>query len=84
VLDGVARENAKVCKNPEPRVRLRGFGDSSLNFELLCWIEKPEQRGLVSHELYMALYEALKENGIEIPFPQQDVWIRKVPKTMES
>ena len=84
VLDGVARENARVCKNPEPRVRLRGFGDSSLNFELLCWIEKPEQRGLVSHELYMALYEALKENGIEIPFPQQDVWIRKVPETMES
>ena len=65
-------------------MRLRGFGDSSLNFELLCWIEKPEQRGLVSHELYMALYEALKENGIEIPFPQQDVWIRKVPETMES
>lgn len=82
VLDGVARENARVCKAPEPRVRLRGFGDSSLNFELLCWIEKPEQRGLVCHELYMALYETLGEKGIEIPFPQQDVWVRKVPESM--
>ncbi len=80
LLEAVAKEHAKVCQNPAPRVRMRGFGDSSLDFELLCWIEHPEQRGLVSHELYMTIYKALGAHGIEIPFPQRDVWVRKVPK----
>ncbi|TWI68614.1 mechanosensitive ion channel-like protein [Desulfobotulus alkaliphilus] len=76
VLGEVAKGNLSVCRDPEPRVRMRGFGDSSLNFELLCWIEKPEQRGLVSHELYMEIYKSLNRHEIEIPFPQRDVWMR--------
>jgi len=79
VLEKVAREHATVCRDPSPRVRMRGFGDSSLDFELLCWIELPVHRGLVSHELYMAIYKTLGENNIEIPFPQRDLWVRKLP-----
>jgi small-conductance mechanosensitive channel len=41
VLVAVAGENDQVCKEPEPRVRFRAFGDSGLNFELLCWIDEP-------------------------------------------
>ncbi|MCW7754655.1 mechanosensitive ion channel family protein [Desulfobotulus sp. H1] len=80
VLEAVARKHPTVCRDPEARVRMRGFGDSSLDFELLCWIEKPEQRGLVSHELFMAVYKALGSNGIEIPFPQRDLWVRGMPE----
>jgi MscS family membrane protein len=79
VLEDVAFGHARVSRQPKPRVRMRGFGDSSLDFELLCWIEHPEQRGLVSHELYMAIYNALNRNNIEIPFPQRDLWVRKMP-----
>ncbi len=79
VLEGIAANHATVCREPAPRVRMRGFGDSSLDFELLCWIERPEQRGLVSHELYMAIYKVLDRHGIEIPFPQRDLWVRDVP-----
>lgn len=81
VLEGVAKNHATVCREPAPRVRMRGFGDSSLDFELLCWIERPELRGLVTHELYMALYKALNRHNIEIPFPQTDLWVRKVPES---
>ncbi len=80
VLEDVAKEHDLVCRNPDPRVRMRGFGDSSLDFELLCWIERPVQRGLVTHELYMAVYDALNRNNIEIPFPQRDLWVRKMPE----
>jgi len=76
LLERVAVEHATVCKDPTPRVRMRGFGDSSLDFELLCWVEHPVERGKVSHELYMTVYKALNEAGIEIPFPQRDVWMR--------
>jgi small-conductance mechanosensitive channel len=56
---------------------MRGFGDSSLDFELLCWVKHPSARGLVSHELCMAVYKALAAAGIEIPFPQRDVWLKQ-------
>lgn len=84
LLERVAREHATVCRDPEPRVRMRGFGDSSLDFELLCWIDHPAQRGLVAHELYMALYKELGAAGITIPFPQRDVWLRPQPTAEPS
>ncbi len=80
VLERVARDNASVCTDPEPRVRMRGFGDSSLDFDLLCWVHQPADRGLVSHQLFMALYKALTAADIEIPFPQRDLWVRGMPE----
>jgi small-conductance mechanosensitive channel len=84
LLERVAREHDGVCKDPEPRVRMRGFGDSSLDFELLCWVDHPAERGFVTHELYMAIYEALREAKIEIPFPQRDLWVRRLPAAVEG
>lgn len=76
LLKRVADEHETVCKDPSPRVRMRGFGDSSLDFELLCWVLRPVERGRITHELNMAVYDALNEAGITIPFPQRDVWVR--------
>jgi len=76
LLETLASDHPTVCSEPTPRVRMRGFGDSSLDFELLCWVNRPAERGLVSHELYMKIYKALDQAGIEIPFPQRDVWMR--------
>ena len=76
LLEQIASNHDSVCKDPTPRVRMRGFGDSSLDFELLCWVNHPVERGVVTHELYMKIYNALNAAGIEIPFPQRDVWMR--------
>jgi MscS family membrane protein len=81
ILIDVARANAEVCSDPEPRVRMRGFGASSLDFHLLVWIEKPEDRGRIAHELYMAVYKSLAAAGIEIPYAKQDVFIKQWPET---
>lgn len=80
-LDKVARDNAEVCGNPEPRVRLRRFGESSLDFELLCWIERPVDRGRLHHDLGCAVYKAFNDNNIQIPFPQRDLHVRTMPDT---
>jgi len=84
ILESVASAHERVVKEPDPRARMRAFGDSSLDFELLCWISNPEQRGLISHELYMAVYNALAEHEITIPFPQRDVHVfENTPKASE-
>jgi len=81
VLAGVAAEHPDVLKNPEPRVRFRLFGESSLDFELLGWIAKPVDRGRVTHELNCAVYKALNKNNIQIPFPQRDLHVISMPET---
>lgn len=84
VLERVACEHKAVVQDPAPRVRLRAFGDSSLDFELLCWVNHPSERGLITHEIYMNAYKILAREGITIPFPQRDVWMRKLPDTAGS
>jgi MscS family membrane protein len=76
VLLSIAEQNESVLLDPEPRLRFRGFGDSSLDFELLCWIGLPKERGRTIHELNWAIKEESEKQGIEIPFPQRDVRIR--------
>ena len=75
----VARGNVKVCSDPKPRVRFRAFGPSAFEYELLCWVENPELRGIVTHELLTATHAAFTQAGIEIPFSQQDLYIREIP-----
>jgi MscS family membrane protein len=60
-------------------VRFRSFGDSSLDHEVLCWVERPVLRGRVSHALNCEVYKRFLKDGIEIPFPQRDVHIRPAP-----
>ena len=79
VLMGVADAKTEVCRNPRARVRMRAFGASSLDFELLCWIDQPEDRGRLKHELYMEIYQAFNKTGIEIPYAKQDVYIKEMP-----
>ena len=76
VLLDVAQRNREVLKTPAPRVRFRAFGDSSLDHELLCWVEKPVLRGRVSHALNSEVYKRFLKEGIEIPFPQRDIIIK--------
>jgi len=73
-------EHSEVCKLPEPRVRLRGFGASSLDFNLMCWITKPEDRGRIAHELHMTIYRLFNEYGVEIPYAKRDLYIKQWPK----
>lgn len=78
-LLAVGREHPRVLEHPEPRVRFRTFGESSLDFDLLCWIARPAERGLVVHELNCSVYKRFAEAGISIPFPQRDLYIREMP-----
>jgi MscS family membrane protein len=77
ILLKIARGTGNVIPEPSPRVRFREFGDSSLNFELLCWVKEPALRGLTVHELNCDIYKRFNELGIRIPYPQRDVHIHQ-------
>ncbi len=80
VLQKVAQNHPDLVKNPAPRVRMRAFGPSSLDFELLAWIPEPVLRGRIRHELHMQVYDAFNAAGIEIPYAKQDVYIKEMPQ----
>jgi small-conductance mechanosensitive channel len=73
----VAHEHPKALRTPEPEVFFVGFGDSSLNFELAVWSAEmaPTPRRFRS-DLLLAIEKKLRENRIEVPFPQREVRVR--------
>jgi small-conductance mechanosensitive channel len=77
ILVAVAENNEHVLKRNKPRVWFTEFGDSSINFELLVWMDvrKRSEKAMRS-QLYFEIFAALAQAGIEIPFPQRDIHVR--------
>jgi small-conductance mechanosensitive channel len=75
----VADENPQALKDPKPELFFVGFGESSLNFELGVWSGEAtiSPRRFLS-DLFFAMEKKLRENAIEIPYPQQDLHVRTV------
>jgi potassium efflux system protein len=79
ILVEVANNNKDVLKSPKVCALFREFGNSSLNFQLRFWV--PYELGLVvKSDISLAIYNKFKEQGIEIPFPQQDIYIKEFPE----
>lgn len=79
VLLETALGEPAVCEEPEPQVRFRTFGESSLDFELRCWVESPELDGRVTDALNTAIFKRFKAEGIEIPYPKRDLYVKEGP-----
>ena len=79
LLKEVAEKNKMVVNMPAPMVLFDDFGDSSLNFRLLCWVLF--SNGLTARsDIRVAISNAFKEKNIEIPFPQVDLHVKDTPK----
>jgi small-conductance mechanosensitive channel len=77
VLLGVARAHPRVVADPAPEALFRAFGESALQLELRVWTDRFDLWMQTHSELSVALYAALREAGIEIPFPQRDVHVHQ-------
>lgn len=78
LLYQVARENDEVLSDPPPRVVFASFGDSTLDFELRCYVDTPELYRIIHHQLNMAIDKAFRTAQITIAFPQRDLHIKSV------
>jgi small-conductance mechanosensitive channel len=64
--------------DPEPFVRfIPGFGESSLDFTLICQVGEFVDQYLAQHELRKRIFRRFREEGIEIPFPHRTVYLRE-------
>jgi len=83
ILIDAANKHPQVMNNypgiPDPRALFLGFGDSSLNFELRCFIRDVDRRLQTLSDLNLAIDAAFRGAGIEIPFPQRDLHFRNAP-----
>ena len=72
-----AQEAARVLAIPEPKVLLMNFGANAVEFEIRFWITDPED-GVsgVRSEVLKRVWHQFKEHGIELPFPQLDLYLR--------
>ena len=68
-------------QDPEPRVRFRAFGPSSLDFQLLVWVKDPEDRGKAMDTVLEAVLTRLRAEGVEIPYPKQDLYLKEQPSS---
>ena len=68
------RATPRVLSFPSPGVLLNAFGPSSIELLMIVWIDDPEAGvGNVRSDVLWKVWRSFKENGIEIPFAQQDV-----------
>ena len=79
ILLRVAFDEKLISNSPEAQVRFRAFGTSSLDFELLCWIPDPLLKGRAIDMLLCSIDREFRIHRVEIPFPQQDVYIKQLP-----
>jgi small-conductance mechanosensitive channel len=84
ILQEIAEAEPQICSDPVPRVRFRRFGASALDIELLGWVERPELRGRVTHHLNCSIYKRFLQEGIEIPYSKQDLYIKELPEMGKS
>lgn len=71
-----AKANRRTLSYPMPVVFFAGFGDSALDFQVRVFINNVDDRIPVQNELRISIFKALREAGIEIPFPQRDLHVR--------
>lgn len=77
ILVQCAKNHPEVLDDPAPGAFFTNFGDSSLDLTLVCRVDAVGKQWGTSEEIRCAVYEELEKAGIEIPFPQRVVYMRR-------
>lgn len=70
-------KNKKILQEPKPQVLFAEMGSFALNFNVYCWINDFNLRWEVKDELLSEIYNSLKKNKVDIPFPTTTVYLKK-------
>lgn len=77
IVEEVAAAHPGVLKDPPPELIFTSFGESALLFTLWVWTcDYTRQPFVLKSDLYYEIFDRLKKEGVEIPYPQRDVHIR--------
>lgn len=73
-------DQSQILKDPAPFVRLEDFGNSSVKFCIYFWTSEVFRVENIKSDLRFLIVKKLRENNITIPFPQMDVYVKKLPE----
>lgn len=76
IIQDVIAEEPFALKNPEPSVFVDKLGDSTVDIIIRIWAPSKEWYDLKT-SLLLKIKSTLEANGIEIPYPQQVVWVQQ-------
>jgi small-conductance mechanosensitive channel len=79
----IAKEQPMVLANPAPSVLFVNIGASSFDFEIRMFLRDVNWMMAVKSDVNHAIARRFAEAGIEMPYPQQDIWFRN-PETMQA
>jgi small-conductance mechanosensitive channel len=75
-----AADTPRILKNPPAKCFLKGFGDSSVDLLVSYWIDDPMNGTInVRSDLFLRIWDKFHAEGIEIPYPQRDLYIKEAP-----
>jgi len=77
-LFAAARLEPRVLSEPAADVWFDSFGENGLNFQLLIWIDEPDDNEVIRSSLNFRIAHELKLRNIKVPFAQRDIWIRNL------
>lgn len=77
VLREILSSNQHILQAPEPVIWATEFGDNGIHLQLYFWTANLRAGRIAKSELIFAIHKAFRDNGIEIPFPQRDLHIKK-------
>ena len=80
----VLRRVPAVSMDPIPRILLKEYGDYSIRYKILFFIDQFSEREFIEDEVMNRIWYALKRAGIRIPFPINDVFLRQVKEEEDS
>jgi potassium efflux system protein len=80
LLKEAAMEHPLILNEPEPTATFEGFGASTLDFALRCFLPNMEKRMMTIHELNSAINEKFRAAHLEMAYPQTDVYIKSWPE----
>ncbi len=83
LMTEILQNHKDILQDPEPVVFFQSMGESSLDFRLLFWTANFGEWLRIKSEIIFEVYDVLKENNIAIPFPQRDLHLRSVDRSID-
>jgi small-conductance mechanosensitive channel len=78
ILTGILYKEERILKSPAPGIVAKDFSQSSIDFEIQYWVSHIREASASRSDLIYQIDKAFKQEGIIIPFPQQDLHIKSM------